>query len=393
MNNLAAAYKDAGKLDRALPLYETTLRRMKARHGPDHPYTLNSRNNLAMGYQAAGKPDKALPLLEQTLEGYKARLGPDHPDVLTCMSNLARVCYDAGRLDRALPLYERALQLRQAKLGPEHPDTLLCANNLAMTYRAAGRPDRALPLLEKTLQVRKARLGPDHPDVIMSMNNLALIRLDAGKAAEALALFEEALRLAKARLGPEHPQTVRGQVVLAVVRRLRDSERRYQREKAAKGPRHVDALLALRDVAQMHLVLTRPDQAEPLLAEVLSGLADRAPDDDVRAFTVALLAGCLEQREKAQPNAWATFNTRSMLGGALLGQKKYDEAEPLLLKGYEGMKQREKTIPPQGKVRIAEALDRLIELYEATKKPELAKQYRAGRARYPDLLPPPLVEE
>ncbi len=27
-----------------------------------------------------------------------------------------------------------------------------------------------------------------------------------------------------------------------------------------------------------------------------------------------------------------------MLGGALLGQKKYAEAEPLLLKGYEGMK-------------------------------------------------------
>ena len=38
----------------------------------------------------------------------------------------------------------------------------------------------------------------------------------------------------------------------------------------------------------------------------------------------------------------------SLLGGALLGQKKYADAEPLLLPGYEGMKQRETTIPPHG---------------------------------------------
>lgn len=36
-------------------------------------------NNLAMGYQAAGKLHKALPLLEETLKLTKAKLGPDHP--------------------------------------------------------------------------------------------------------------------------------------------------------------------------------------------------------------------------------------------------------------------------------------------------------------------------
>jgi hypothetical protein len=34
----------------------------------------------------------------------------------------------------------------------------------------------------------------------------------------------------------------------------------------------------------------------------------------------------------------------STLGGALLGQQKYADAEPLLLKGYDGMKARENTI-------------------------------------------------
>ena len=75
-------------------------------------------------------------------------------------------------------------------------------------------------------------------------------------------------------------------------------------------------------------------------------------------------------REKLLPDGWLTFNTMSMLGGTLLGQKNYAEAEPLLLKGHEGMKQREKTIPPPGLIRISEALDRLIELYTATNKPD-----------------------
>jgi hypothetical protein len=51
------------------------------------------------------------------------------------------------------------------------------------------------------------------------------------------------------------------------------------------------------------------------------------------------------------------------VGGALLGQKRYDEAEPLLLKGYDGMKQRSANIPPQAKERLTEAAERLLLLY------------------------------
>ena len=49
------------------------------------------------------------------------------------------------------------------------------------------------------------------------------------------------------------------------------------------------------------------------------------------------LRECLAIRELRQPDNWATFDTRSVLGGALLGQKGYNEAEPLLRTGYAGM--------------------------------------------------------
>jgi eukaryotic-like serine/threonine-protein kinase len=89
-----------------------------------------------------------------------------------------------------------------------------------------------------------------------------------------------------------------------------------------------------------------------------------------------LLRECLAIREKTQPDAWTTFNTKSLLGGALLGQMKYADAEPLLLAGYESMKQREAKIPMEGKVRLTEALERLVQLYEAMDKKDDAAKWR-----------------
>jgi eukaryotic-like serine/threonine-protein kinase len=60
-----------------------------------------------------------------------------------------------------------------------------------------------------------------------------------------------------------------------------------------------------------------------------------------------------------------------------------------LLKGYEGMKTREKTIPAPSIIRIPEALDRLIELYTALDKPDEAKKWQIERAKYPEFAPRP----
>ena len=99
-----------------------------------------------------------------------------------------------------------------------------------------------------------------------------------------------------------------------------------------------------------------------------------------------LLRECVTIREKIAPDAWTTFNANSLLGGSLLGQKKYKDAEPQLLKGYEGLKAREKTIPAQLAARLPEALDRLIQFYTETNKPDEAKKWQAERRSCPSWL-------
>ncbi len=411
-NNLAMAYQAAGKLDLALPLFEETLKLTKAKLGPDHPYTLTSMNNLAAAYQAAGKLDLALALDEETLKLKKAKLGPDHPETLASMNNLAVAYQAAGKLDLALPLFEETLKLRKAKLGPDHPHTLLTMNNLAFTYQDAGKLDLALPLEEKTLELKKAKLGPDHPETLRSMNDLAWTYQAAGKLELALPLCEETLEHRKAKLGPDHPDTLMSMNNLALAYRAAGKldlalplfEETLKLRKAKLGPDHPHTLLSMNNLASAYQAAGKLDLARPLFEEALKlRKAKLGPDHpetvrnmaalgllliEKRLFTEAepLLRDCLAIREKKTTDDWRTFNTRRMLGSALLGQKKYADAEPLLLKAYEGMKEREKSIPKSGGAdeRIPEALDALIELYTATNKPEEVKKWQAERAKYPE---------
>jgi hypothetical protein len=98
---------------------------------------------------------------------------------------------------------------------------------------------------------------------------------------------------------------------------------------------------------------------------------------DEHAEAESLLRECLTIREAKAPEDWTTFNTKSLLGAALLGQQRFDEAKPLLLDGYRGMKEREATIPAEAAVRIPEALERLVRFYEATGEPTEAAAWRA----------------
>ena len=56
--------------------------------GADHPDTLTSRNNLARAYRAAGRTSEAIPLLERTLDVREWLLGADHPNTNVVRGNL-----------------------------------------------------------------------------------------------------------------------------------------------------------------------------------------------------------------------------------------------------------------------------------------------------------------
>jgi non-specific serine/threonine protein kinase/serine/threonine-protein kinase len=357
--NLAHFYMDVGRVDEAIALLADSLARRQAGLGPDHPETITSKNDLAVVYQAAGRLREALPLYEEALRQRRAKLGSDHPDTMFSINNLASAYRSEGRFSEALPLYQEALDRRRTKLGPDHPETLMSMNNLANFYRELGRYPESISLQEETLAKQRDRLGPDHPDTLLSMSNLAIAYQNAGRTRESLPLLEETLRRRRSKLGPDHPETLVSMSNLAVgyreAGRLADAlpllEEALERRRATRGPDHPQTLRSANNLAFVYLA-TRPALAEPLLREALS------------------------IREKKLPDDWSTFEAQSLLGGSLLAQKKYAEAEPYLIRGYEGLKSRAESIPaPSRKVR-PEALERIVRLYQEWGKKDKAEEWR-----------------
>ncbi len=358
MGSLAVAYQDAGRTALALPLFEETLKRQQATLGPEHPDVLTSMNNLATAYEDAGQLAEAVPLFEETLQRRRATLNADHPHTLISMSNLARAYREAGRLADALPLHEETLKRQKATLGPDHTDTLVSMNDLALAYRDLGRVAEAVPLFEEALRRRQASAGPDHPEALKTMNNLALAYRDSGRIPEAIALYENTLKLAKAKLGPDHNLTLRVMNNLGAAYqaagRLADAlplfEAALKGRQATVGPDHADTLTSISILARAYLH-DKPSQAESLLRQLLA------------------------VRDKQSPDDWQTCEIKSLLGASLLEQKRFAEAEPFLVDGYETMKAREPKIQPRFRKRLAEAGKRVVTLYTAWGKVDKAREW------------------
>jgi hypothetical protein len=84
----------------------------------------------------------------------------------------------------------------------------------------------------------------------------------------------------------------------------------------------------------------------------------------------------LALREASMPSGhWQLATSRSVLGECLARQRRFAEAEPLVVGGYEALK----AFRGERDDRTAEALARVVALYEAWKRPDAAATYRNAR--------------
>ena len=78
-------------------------------------------------------------------------------------------------------------------------------------------------------------------------------------------------------------------------------------------------------------------------------------------------------RQKALPDGhWLVAETMSLLGEALAGQKRFEDAEPLLIDGYAGIR----LSPEVPQKRKRDAVQRIIKVYEAQGLHERAGEWR-----------------
>jgi choline-sulfatase len=163
---LAKAYREAGDLARALPLYRDAV--AAAPHDPQAWY------DLASALQEAGRAEEALAVTREAI-----RLDPRRPEA---HNTLGIVLLAEGSVEEALREFARAAEL-DSRNAP-------ALNNLGNALRAAGRLDAAEHAYRRALAA-----APRYGEALNGLGTLAVAR---DRPAAALPLFERALALAPA---------------------------------------------------------------------------------------------------------------------------------------------------------------------------------------------------
>ena len=102
------------------------------------------------------------------------------------------------------------------------------------------------------------------------------------------------------------------------------------------------------------------------------------------AEATTLLREALRLTVKHDVEAGYRLYVMNLLGASLAGQKKYADAEPLLLESCQGLQQRQASLSPHLNAprRITESLERLVQLYEAWGKPTQAAEWNKKLATF-----------
>jgi eukaryotic-like serine/threonine-protein kinase len=402
MGLLALQYREEGKFKESEELYAQSLELRRRVFGPEHPDTLEAMNGLAILYRVNGKYAQAEDMFTRALEIERRTLGEEHPLTIFAMGELPGVYWVEGNYKEAEPLYIKALEIRRRLMGEEQEYTVSTMNNLATLYMSEGKYAEAEPLLIKVLDIRTRVQGTENPRTLISMNNLALLYRHRGDYAKSEALFAKVLDARRRVLGEDNPDTLKTMDALAAMYRI---EGKYQEAeplvtKALEGRRrvlgeqHPDTLVSLNGLSLLYLEQHRYSEAEPLLEKVLEGrrrvLGPDHPDTisvldtmgemrleqqryaDAEAYLREALA-CMDRRHA---DGWERYDTQNMLGASREGQRKYEESEPLLLSGFQGLADRESTIPWPNRSVLERAGARIVHLYQDWGKPEKAAAWR-----------------
>ena len=181
--------------------------------------------------------------------------------------------------------------------GPDDPGAITVLSNLGELYRDWGRFEPAEALLKQAVQAKQRVYGPDHPRTLWTVWKIAEMDRDRGRLDEAGASFRRCIEgLLK-----------------------------------AQGPESLEVATLRADLGLNELRRGEPARAEPLFREALVVY------------------------DKAMPENWRRFEIRGQLGESLAAQKKFAEAEPLILGGYEGLTARRKDVTVDAWQRLPEA--------------------------------------
>ncbi len=326
-----------GRRAEAISSHEEALELRRQAGDRPMPELVRGLTYLALAYRATGDFARSTEIYLEALalfRGSRSDVGSspdlggspgDHPLLAELLHNLAIVLRRQDKLAEAEEYCRQAIAMNQRLYGERHLSIARNLNNLALIRRMQGRFEEAVDIQRQNLELRRELLGEDHPRLAISMNNLAVVLLhELNRPVEAEALYRSAIDLYQRNFGEDHPNLLPFTIGLG-------------QALSAAG---------------------KPAEAEKILRQVLAR-AERLGD----------------QRRVAR--------ARSALGDALYRQRRYPEAESMLLASHAYFSAHSN----QGEVYKERTLKRLIRLYRELGRDREASELEAEMIYSPEPAP------
>lgn len=385
---LADDYLASGQSVEGFGLLEKSLTRRRLALGPRHPMTIASLQGLFGAYQGHDRLVEAKKLAEELLQiGLEKGWGTGNADQILNLS----VYYDtAGRPEEAVRLLEEAIPRLTAKIGSDNPQILWLNYNLSVSYDRLGRRADAIALLEPAYHTAVRSLGLTHYLTLTVMRNLTAYAAESGRSDDVVRILQEALPVLRRELGPSNPRIAPNVINLAGaysnLGRHRDAVTVLEETIAAIPEKDRAAYINL---SWMQATLIRAYRSLQDLPNARRVLADLERDARARnpAESIALADGLMKLGEAMQsmdlssdaervyrevldicklrePTGGRAIEARIHFGEALVEQRRFDEAEPLLVGACDEYKARKLLF--MGRATLIKGWSALAKLYAGT---------------------------
>ena len=370
--------------------------------GPHSAQSAASETAVADNLLSQGRITEAEPMLREALEIRRGLFGEEHLEVAHSLSRLGWCLVSQAKYAEAETVFLESLRVRQRLLESADLDLVSTLTGLGEVLRRRGGADdlaRAARYFRDALDVSRRAFRPGHPKITNAEVTLASVLMSQGRWREAEDVYRDSLRDLRVRLGTTHPELTAGLSQLGAALYLQgkypEAEASYSEALAinrkAFGEQHPTVALCLANLGQAQDAMGRYAQAEAALREALDidrkALGDGHPDVATDLTFLSVVLRHLNrpvQAEAAAREALAIYvksqtsgdnrvrEAEGALGAALLAQRQWQQAEPLLLSFAEALEKN-----PRVEGDRVEVERQIAEMYDAWGKPEKAKEWRA----------------
>ncbi len=303
---------------------------------------------------------EAEPLLRQAIEIQRRYQPETNSELVESLAALGTSFVNREEIAQAEPILQESLTLAQNAFGEGSDESLLALHALASLYSEMKNPAREIEIYRQIISALQKK--PSAKDALATTNlNLGMTLLYENNLSEAEPPLLKGSQLYGEIYGEDN---VRFATTLVLLAQLRVRQRRYAEAQA-------EAEKAL-SIQQKHMspdnyyvfgttwgtlgtAMTKqnkPREGEPFLRRALDALRKTYPADH-----------------------WGISLGESRLGECLAAQRRFAEAEPLLLRAYENIK----TKLGENNFMTVEAAERIVKLYEDWAQPDKAANYRTRK--------------